>query len=69
MKQEDYNEKRKQLAELEEEIVFKVADLGDQILMDLFLNWQTLRAELNENSVKMMEELLGKVEKEIEGQK
>jgi hypothetical protein len=64
MKQEEYIEKRKRWAELEEEIVHRIAEIGDQVLMDLFLNWQNLRAELNENSVQMMEELLGKAKEE-----
>ena len=65
MEQEDYNEKRKQLAEFEEEIIHRVAEIGDEVLNNLFLNWQNLRLELNENSVKIMEELLGKIDEEV----
>lgn len=69
MKQEDYNEKRKRLAELEEELIHRAAEIGDKIFMYLFLDWQELRQELNANAVKVMEELFKKVEKEIEEEK
>lgn len=66
MKQEEYNKKREELNELESKLIEKAAEMGNLEFTDLFLNWQTLRLELNENSVKMMEELLGKAEKEEE---
>lgn len=66
MKQEEHNKKREELDELEGKLIEKAAEIGDLEFMDLFLNWQTLRAELNENSVKMMEELLSEAEEENE---
>lgn len=69
MKQEEWNKKREKMSELETQLIDKIADSGNIELMDLFIEWQTIRLELNMNSVQMMEELLGKAEKENEGQK
>lgn len=66
MKQEEHNKKRSEFWKLESQLIDKIADSGNLELMDLFLNWQSLRLELNQNSVKTMEELFEKIPKDTE---
>lgn len=60
MKREEWNKKREEFWKLESQLIDKIADSDNMELMDLFLNWQELRLELNQNSVKMMEDLFKK---------
>lgn len=60
MKQEDYDKKLEELSNLEERLIKDIGATGNIDLMELFISWQEVRAELNENSVNIWEELISK---------
>lgn len=60
MKPEDYDKKLEELSNLEERLIKEIGAAGDIDLMELFISWQEVRAELNENSVSVWEDLLSR---------
>jgi len=56
MKQEEHNKKREEMSDLEGQLIDKIAETGNIELMDLFINWQTIRLELNMNAINMMQD-------------
>lgn len=69
MESKYYDKKVAELNALENSMIDKIASLGNSELMDIFLDWQTIREELNTNAVNALGELLDKIPEwnELEG--
>lgn len=69
METKDYDKKVSELKTLEDGLIDKIASTGNSELMDLFLDWQSIREELNTNAVNALGELIDKIPawNELEG--
>lgn len=69
MESKDYDQKVSELKALENNLIDKIASTGNSELMDTFLDWQSIREELNTNSVNALNELIDKIPvwNELEG--
>ena len=61
MDNKDYDQKVSELKVLENSLIDKIASIGNSELMDTFLDWQSIREELNTNSVNALSELIDKI--------
>lgn len=62
MENKEHDEKLEKLDDLEERLIREIGITGNIELMELFISWQEIRAELNEHSVAVWEELISKGE-------
>jgi len=69
MESKDYDKKVAELNTLENLLIDKIASLENSELMDIFLDWQTIREELNASTAKSLRELINKIPEwnELEG--
>jgi hypothetical protein len=61
MNSKDFDKKVAELKVLEDSLIDKIASTGNSELMDLFLDWQSIREELNTNAVNALGELIDKI--------
>ena len=62
MTQEENKELKVKWNKLENDIIEEVSKLDNQKLMDMFLDWMTIRNQLNEDWLKFWDELKAEVE-------
>jgi len=58
MNKEERRNKIQQLSDREDNLIKLISESGDEELMDAFIDWQSLRTELNEETLKYLEEEL-----------
>ena len=57
MKEKEHQENVNKLTELETELIKKIAEIGDQSLMNCFERWQKQRTKCNESYMEFLNEL------------